>query len=241
MSRKLFCLERAVDITDINLCSGSNYCFQILPYNIKADGTKLYGFYTLKNNPWVKEITTEYNFDEANLDTPAWETENKEVTVKVNYEESFKCLELVNEERVKAGKEPLVMDKDLLDKAVTRTAENTYVLSWEHMRANGIGCSSLGFSGENGFGGFFGSYETSELIAENAVAGWLGEPAHKDNMLSSAWKSTGLAIIEVENGYGIYYVVVEVFSRDEAVTKANQPTNANVTKTIEVKKYNWTY
>lgn len=231
-----------------NLCSGSTYCFQIVTYKLNSKGEKVYqanaksGFDVIKSCIGVKEITTEYDCDEVNLGTPAWETENKEVTVKVNYEESFKCLELVNEERVKSGAEPLVMDKDLFDKAVTRLAENTYNFNGNHIRANGLDCFSIYTVGSGSENGGFDGADSAEP-AYNTFSGWNGEPLHRGNMLRKDWKSTGLVIIELDVGYGTAYLEIEVFSDQtvgDVMTKPSQKTS-DVTKTIEVKKYNWTY
>ena len=102
--------KKAIDIdncnvttaTVSNLCSGSDYVFTILCYNEKKNGEKVRDNELKYTSSLSKvEITTDFDYDEVNADIPTWETENVDVTVKVNYEESFKCLELINAERKK--------------------------------------------------------------------------------------------------------------------------------------------
>ena len=57
------------------------------------------------------------------------------------YSEAFDVLELVNQNRENNGLPALVMDKDLLDAAMTRAAE--CAVFYSHTRPNGLSCFSI--------------------------------------------------------------------------------------------------
>lgn len=239
--------KKAIDIDDCNvttatvsnLCSGSDYVFTILCYNEKKNGEKVYcGGLEYLSSGTTREITTDFDYDEVNSKIPTWETENVDVTVKVNYEESFKCLELINAERKKNGEAALIMDENLLDMAITRVAEDYYVFSPNHVRPNGLMCYSIGEGSENGCA----ASGVGATLSEAAFELWDSHLPHKENFLGN-WTSTGLAIAEVKDCYGTYFMAVQVFDSSNAkkpVYSAKKKTET-ITRTIEAKKYIWSY
>ncbi|MDR0817650.1 MAG: CAP domain-containing protein, partial [Clostridiales Family XIII bacterium] len=136
---------------------------------------------------------------------------------KVSYSEAFKVLKLVNDERAKAGKAPLVMDSGLLDTALIRAGEIAVLFG--HTRPDGTDWSTVTGMHKNAY------------IAENLAAGqvdsaavvtgahgWVNSPEHYATMTDDKYKSTGIVLIET--GGNKWWV--QVFSSKTA-TAASQP------------------
>ena len=112
------------------------------------------------------------------------------------YDKAFEVLNLVNEERRKAGLEELVMDEQLLEGAMQRAAELKVLFS--HDRPNGRECASICeyMYGENIHFGTSSPEETMQA--------WMGSYGHRDNILTKRYKSIGVGCFQVN---GIYYWV----------------------------------
>lgn len=130
-----------------------------------------------------------------------------------------------------------MMDKDMLDKAVIRAAEGIYITNSNHMRPNGLDGLSIGYNGENTCGA------DGEEFGEEAYTMWYSHDAHRDNMLSTAWKSTGLVIIEINDCYGTYSMAIQAFSNKASSNQVIKPSYKykTETRTIQKKKYIWSY
>ena len=111
------------------------------------------------------------------------------------FELADRVLELVNEERVKHGREALEANDDLMDAAVMRAEESDYCAP--HTRPDG---SSFGtaisyskYAGENLMNM---SYATRglEQLAQDATQGWMNSSGHRQNILNSKFKETGVGV-----------------------------------------------
>ncbi|MEE1113808.1 MAG: CAP domain-containing protein [Eubacterium sp.] len=110
-------------------------------------------------------------------------------------EEAWQVLTLINEEREKAGLDPLIMDRYLCEAAVTRCAE--LPVSFSHVRPDGSSC----FTVTDG--------TPTRAIAENiakdypdatsVVEGWMASEEHRDNILSTRYRSVGIALLQTED------------------------------------------
>lgn len=147
-----------------------------------------------------------------------------------NYEKAYECLDILNSERSKIGLNELEMDKDVLDAAMIRASEIS--LLFEHTRPNGKSCTSLCTAGK--------------ILAENIAAGsssaqgaidqWLTSTmGHKENMLSSSWKSVGIGCFT--NSFGMTFWV-QCFGASNAITYEIIPSNINKDAEIETKSNN---
>lgn len=104
-------------------------------------------------------------------------------TGELKYSQVFDVLSLVNKKRKARGLSPLVMDKDLLEAAMQRAAENA--LSFSHIRPNGKGSLTI----------------NKNVWAENIATGtssvktvmnvWMKSGAHRNNILGN-FKSIGI-------------------------------------------------
>ena len=112
---------------------------------------------------------------------------------------AWRVLELVNNERAKAGLSALVMDYDLCAVATGRAAETTVL--FDHTRPNGESCFSCfpavqGYIGENLAAGF----RTPEAV----VDGWMNSPGHRANILRKEFRSIGIGVVVADDRYGYY-------------------------------------
>ena len=112
---------------------------------------------------------------------------------------AWRVLELVNNERAKAGLPGLVMDYDLCTVATGRAAETTVL--FDHTRPNGESCFSCfpsvqGYIGENLAAG----YRTPEAV----VDGWMNSPGHRANILRKEFRSIGIGLVIADDRYGYY-------------------------------------
>jgi len=99
---------------------------------------------------------------------------------------------LVNEERAKAGKQPLQWNERLAELARQHSADmrdNNYFSHGNFVERIRTVCG--GAAGENIFYSFG---KDSNQIAQSAVAAWMNSPGHKANILSSFYHNEGVGI-----------------------------------------------
>lgn len=115
-------------------------------------------------------------------------------------------LELVNNERIINGIQPLTLDYTLNQIAEIRSKE--IVTSWSHTRPNGTKWNTLydQFGLYGSFGENLAYGQTDHLEVFNA---WMNSPSHKSNMLSAKFNKIGIAVY---NYNGVYYWAQEFSS-----------------------------
>ena len=112
------------------------------------------------------------------------------------YDFAHEVLKLVNEEREKEGLSPMVLDYDLTEAAMQRSAELS--LFFSHTRPNGKDCltaisSNGGWTkGENIAAGMWGSSSTPESVMEN----WMNSPGHRANILNANFTAIGIGCFD---------------------------------------------
>ena len=113
-------------------------------------------------------------------------------------EYALRVIELVNEERAKAGVDAL-MESDLLYAAASVRAAELGTL-FSHNRPNGSLCFTV-------FGDFnISSKARAENIAagqkspENVVEAWMKSEGHRNNILSSAYNNIGVGVFQDASG-----------------------------------------
>lgn len=143
------------------------------------------------------------------------------ITVERNYDYAKQVLELVNQERIKAGVDTVKMDEELTEAAMVRAMETTVV--YAHGRTNSKPMRTL----------------TSVIAMENAgcarstseeiMDAWMNSDGHKRNILDASWKSVGIGCIK----YKDTYFWTQLFSEKEptGTLKSGYTTNS---ETIEV-------
>ena len=137
------------------------------------------------------------------------------------YEEAWEILDLVNQERVKAGVPKLTMDKELLSAAMQRAIE--IQIDFSHTRPNGESCFTASDKayGEN--------IAAGNSTAEATMRQWMNSPGHKANILDSRYSSLGVGCFTQG---GVRYWV-QLFGIDDAVS-TNDRQNKNTTESIAV-------
>lgn len=129
---------------------------------------------------------------------------------KIDYDASFKCLELINKERAASGLSALTMDEQFLDIAVSRAAEIS--LYYEHDHADGGTMQDL-FEGM--YGAFAENIAYGFSTAESVTEAWLNSEGHRANIMNSAFKSIGIAYFTSADGTGFWVQVFQSNSADE--------------------------
>ncbi len=170
---------------------------------------------------------SEKYFNTSQLTASAAETINSiTVTGTIDYDESYKVLEMVNKERAANGLSAITMDEDFLEKAVQRSAEIS--LYYEHERPDGSDLSSLvegliGSFGENIAYGF--------NSAEEVMSKWMTSTDHKANILKSNYKSMGIACFTAADGTKFW---VQLFQSNTG-TSVNKSGSETESFTVDAK------
>ncbi len=130
----------------------------------------------------------------------------------LDYNKAYEVLDLVNKERKANNLQPLTMDKDLLEGAMTRAVELSVYNS--HDRPTGLTCFSIHekLDGENIASGYPNS--------TSVMYGWMNSSGHRANILGSGYKSIGIGCFLINGNY--YWV--QCFSRDNP-TNITKPAN----------------
>ena len=143
------------------------------------------------------------------------------------YNMAYEILTLVNQERAKVGAAALQMDTTQLEAAMQRAAE-CHIL-YDHTRPDGTKCFTALPTPPGGT-------SRSENIttggnsstARGAVDSWLGSAAHKEAMLNTKYKSTGIGVFY----YNGRYMFTEFFSSQTANVPARKY-NTSATMTVK--------
>lgn len=144
--------------------------------------------------------TTDAKAEEENAESKIY---NLNITVERNYDYAKQVLDLVNQERKKAGVGTVKMDEELTEAAMTRAMETT--VDYDHGRANLLSMRTLisAIAMENiGCG-----RNTSKEIMD----AWMNSKGHRYNILYNKWISVGIGCIK----YKDTYFWVQLFSEKE--------------------------
>ena len=139
------------------------------------------------------------------------------------YDYAYQVLDLVNQERAKKNRNPVTMDTNLLECAMTRAEELTVYAS--HTRPNGSIC----------FSAFPYFEDPSENLAinqgtpEEVMESWIESSGHYTNIMNSKNVSAGIGCYS-QNGH-LYWI--QCFS-SHATEACTQPANQTVSPVISV-------
>ncbi|WP_420840396.1 CAP domain-containing protein [Adlercreutzia agrestimuris] len=141
-----------------------------------------------------------------------------------NYTDAYEVLKLVNIERAKEGLKPLVMDKTLLEAAMTRAVEQMYC--FDHTRPDGSSWSTV----------------TDKAAAENIAMGqptpasvmqsWMNSAGHRASIMNPNYTTLGVGAISLEGSSTLWWV--QLFGTEKNPTAAAQPANQSFTKRCAV-------
>lgn len=129
--------------------------------------------------------------------------------VNISEVEQF-VLDYTNQERTKAGLNPLSLDKRLAQIARAHSTDMSQRQFFEHDNPDGLDPTGRGQAaypnvfkgiGENIFK--FVVYEgTDQDLAESLVEGWMNSPGHRKNMLTADYTSLGVGV--AQSGTDLY-------------------------------------
>lgn len=139
------------------------------------------------------------------------------------YDYAYQVLDLVNQERAKKNRNPVTMDKNLLECAMTRAEELTVYAS--HTRPNGSICFSAFPYFEDPSENLAINQGTPEAVMES----WIESSGHYTNIMNSKNVSVGIGCYS-QNGH-LYWI--QCFSSHAAET-CTQPANQNVSPVLSV-------
>ncbi len=143
-----------------------------------------------------------------------------------DYAQAYEVLDIVNQRRREENLQPLVMDRQLTDAAMTRAAE--IAVNFSHTRPCGLDCFSVcpKAYGENIAYG----YQSSAAV----MHGWMNSPGHRSNIMRSGYEAIGIGCFYHN---GVYYWV-QLFGYDDA-TEFSIPENKNVTIDVVIDAENY--
>lgn len=165
---------------------------------------------------------------------------DQEVKGIARYDYAFDVLELVNKERAKVGRKPLVMAESLLRTAMFRAAELEVMYSHERPSARdrfsgdifekNEGDTAVNASGQGG--------QTGENIAmgfadpEEVVDGWMHSDGHRWNMLNENYGAIGIGCIQTADN--IYWCQVFIADCTKTVSRQGNTVNTySIPRTID--------
>ena len=160
----------------------------------------------------TKRLQTES--EETNLkNNKNQQEQQKQEEAAVKDESSYAdaVIRLINEERKKAGLNPLEKNEKMMSAAAVRAEEINEVFG--HTRPNGKACRTvleeLGYEGDYAGENIAGGQKTPE----KAVQAWLNSEGHRNNALNPNAKYTGVGFLHKVNGSYTYYNWVQIFAR----------------------------
>ena len=148
------------------------------------------------------------------------------IDVKVNgtmdYTKATEILRLVNEQRKANGAEPLKMDAELQEAAMTRAAE--LALNFDHTRPDGTMCFTIcsKMHGEN--------IACGMTNASDVMKRWMNSETHKSNILDKSFKSIGIGCFKNGN---VYYWV-QNFGMYDATLETSKTGTQNISFNVSV-------
>ncbi|MBQ8835148.1 MAG: cell wall-binding repeat-containing protein [Oscillospiraceae bacterium] len=129
------------------------------------------------------------------------DTESEFATVQtvgqMDYSAIQEVLVLVNQYRAEEGLEPLILDEELTQAAMTRAVETT--IYWDHARPNGTSCFtileefglSVSAAGEN--------IAVGQTNAAEVTDGWMNSSGHRANILDADFTHIGIGCVISNN------------------------------------------
>ena len=140
----------------------------------------------------------------------------------LRYDSAFRILDLVNQERAKAGAAPLKMDMQLMENAMQRAAETAILFS--HTRPDQTSCVSIDYfaRGENIV---MASTDSPYTLMDL----WMNSPGHRANILNPNYQSIGIGCYQ--NGPNTW--AAQLFSPGEPRTEGVQ--KSNIRKEMKVR------
>ena len=140
--------------------------------------------------------SNEENCTNGNCESQVPDTTLPEQNNSADYAKEI--LDLVNQERQKAGLNALELDAALCNAAQTRSQEQTVVFS--HTRPNGQSCFSVLDENRISYRGAGENIAMGQRSAEEVMNGWMNSEGHRANILNSSFTKLGVGCYQDSAG-----------------------------------------
>lgn len=158
----------------------------------------------------VQEPTQE-QIAEATPNTPAIDENNPIQSRIAAYSDIiYEIIDIVNQERVNNGLNPLIYNETLTQIATYRSMEGANNNYFSHTRPNGEDYSSLYYEYNTDFCAFGENLARYQTSAAHAMSAWMASPGHRRNILYD-YDYIGVGV--AQDSEGRYYYTQE-FARD---------------------------
>lgn len=134
-------------------------------------------------------------------ETPDTETPGEDDTTQQEHAYVLRIVELVNEERAKAGLNPLTLQKNVTAAAQVRAVETETLFS--HTRPNGTSFSTALKEAGVSYRGSGENIAWGQKTPEQVMQGWMNSAGHRANILNSKYTSIGVGYHQ--NAAGVNY------------------------------------
>ncbi|MBE5946172.1 MAG: hypothetical protein E7259_04395 [Lachnospiraceae bacterium] len=168
-----------------------------------------------------------YSVDEEHVAGAVVKTQDVAGTKMYNW--AYQVLDLINQERAKAGVAPLSMDVEMLERAMLRAAEINIV--FDHTRPNGKSCFTA-FNDLPAYGGAAGeNIAWGYRSPESVVSAWMQSEGHRRNILNANYKSIGVGCFKPTDSS---YCWTQIFGSGPATTTSARPADQYVVYPVEI-------
>lgn len=153
-----------------------------------------------KNKKTVKKVQKK-NSSAKKSQTAAKSQKKEETTAAPTSTESqyvARIVELVNEQRAKAGLRAVTLDNTLKNAAMTRAKET--VTSFSHTRPNGTSFSTVLSEYNISYRGCGENIAWGQNTPEEVMNGWMNSAGHRANILNANFTKIGVGYYKAANG-----------------------------------------
>jgi len=164
----------------------------------------------------------------------AAEKKKLSVTARAMYSYAYDVLDLVNQERKKAGLKALTMDAELCEAAMQRSAESVAMLAitggLSHTRPNGEQCFTVSEKS------YAENIACGQRSPSEVVQAWMESTmGHRENILGASYVSIGIGCVKVDD------VMVFYWAQEFGITTAktgSKPEDTTRTFTVDATELN---
>lgn len=136
--------------------------------------------------------------DNSASETPDTEQPGQDDTTQSEHEYVLRVVELVNEERAKAGLKPLTLEKNITAAAQVRAVETEQ--SFSHTRPDGRHFSTALKEAGVTYRGAGENIAWGQKTPEQVMNGWMNSAGHRANILNEKFTSIGVGYHQNANG-----------------------------------------
>lgn len=177
-------IQAQLNALGINDLSCNNYVLDCSLPNISLSSTD------------CNEITPE--LPDGSDETPSTDSDSDNTDNNIDKSFAMQVIDLVNEERAKAGLSAVVLDKSIASAALVRAKETE--ISFSHTRPNGSSYSTALTEAGVTYRGSGENIAWGQKTPADVMNGWMNSEGHKANILNSNFTKIGVGYYQNSNG-----------------------------------------